>query len=223
MSFHVGLTSERVVDAALRLTEEQHLFGWSIRDLARDLNVAPSVIYHHVGGKDLLCRYVVERILADLTAPPSETDWENWFRELLYATRPLVARYPGTAKWLLMHGPTFPAMISIIDAGIAALQRAGFGELAAFDYAALFNNALLTISMGDDRLSHEDDGPRDHAAMMTEFRQAGADSPGVAVLSETLIRPFVEDPAQAEDRRDAYFRFIVDTTITGLRHQIDAR
>jgi AcrR family transcriptional regulator len=218
--FHVGLTPEQVVSAALRLTGESHLFGWSIRDLARALDVAPSVIYHHVGGKDLLCRRVVEDVLADLSAPSSTLAWDDWFRELLYAIRPLLTRYPGTAKWLLMHGPVFPAVIPLVDAGIAALQRAGFGDETAFAYAALFNNALLTISIGDERTEHEGDGPRDHSAMMREFRSVGADSPGVAVLTESLISPFVEDVADAERQREAYYRFVVDTTIAGLAGHI---
>ena len=38
--FHVGLTPERVVDAAVDLTRESHLMSWSIRDLASRLGVA---------------------------------------------------------------------------------------------------------------------------------------------------------------------------------------
>lgn len=214
--FHVGLTPERVVRTALELTRESHLAGWSIRDLARRLDVAPSVIYHHVGGKDLLARRVVEEVLADLAPPAPDLPWQDWFRELLYAAGPIVARYPGVAKWLLMHGPTFPATVAIIDAGIAALRRAGFDDRAGYAYAVLLNNAMLTVSMGDDRRLHEDDGPRDHAAMMAEFARAGAGSPGVAVLTESLIRPFVGDGAAAAQQREAYYRFVVDTTIAGL-------
>lgn len=221
--FHAGLTPQRIVDVALQLTEEQHLFGWSIRDLARRLDVAPSVIYHHIGGKDLLSRHVVERVLATLSVPPAELEWDAWFRELLYSSRPVIARYPGTAKWLLMHGPTFPVVIPIIDAGIAALQRAGFGKATGFAYAALLNNAMLTISITDERLSHEDDGPRDHAAMMREFQHAGAGSPGVAALTETVVRPFAEDPDTADQHREAYYRFVVDTTIAGVAHHLAVR
>lgn len=218
--FHVGLTPQRVVEAALALTEEGHLLGWSVRDLARRLDVAPSVLYHHVGGKDLLARRVVERVLAGLTAPAPELPWQQWFRELLFSAGPVVARYPGVAKWLLMHGPAFPATVAIIDAGIGTLERAGFGPRAGYAYAVLLNNAMLTVSMGDDRRLHEDDGPRDHAAMMQEFAQAGADSPGVAALTESLIRPFAAGGEAAARERDRYYRFVVETTIAGLAAQL---
>ncbi|MFY1634997.1 TetR/AcrR family transcriptional regulator [Solwaraspora sp. WMMB335] len=214
--FHVGLTPERIVDAALTLTRESHLFGWSIRDLARRLGVAPSVVYHHIGGKDLIARHVVERVLADLTAPDEDLHWQDWFRTLLYASYPIVSSYPGAAKWLLMHGPTFPSVIPIIDAGIAALQRGGFGARSGLAYTALLNNAMLTITIGDERLVHEDDGPRDHATMMDEFRKAAAGSPGAVVLAEATISPFAQGGDVAARHREEYYHYIVETTIAGL-------
>lgn len=219
--FHVGLTPERVVDAALHLTKESHLAAWSIRDLAGRLGVAPSVVYHHVGGKDLLGRRVVERVLAELEAPAPELDWDEWFRRLLHSIRPVVAHYPGTAKWLLMHGPAFPAIVPVIDAGIAALRRAGFGERAAYAYAVLLNNATLTISMSDDRLLHEDDGPRDHAAMMREFSLAGGDSTAVTTLTEGIVEPFARGGDAAERERETYYRLVVETTIAGVAAMLD--
>lgn len=221
-AFHVGLSAHRVVDAALELTEESHLLGWSMRDLAKRLGVAPSVVYHHVGGRDLLARHVVERVLADLTPPPADLGWQDWFRALLLPTRPLVARYPGVAKWLLMHGPSFPSIIPIIDAGVASLQRAGFGERTGLAYATLLNNALLTVTVADDRLLHEGDGPRDHTTMMREFQAAGADSPGVAVLTDSLMRPFTGGGTDAERWREDYYRFVVENTIAGLAAQLRA-
>ena len=214
--FHVGLTPERVVDAATALTAESHLLGWSIRDLARRLNVAPSVVYHHVGGKDLIARGVVERVLTRLIPPPPELEWEEWFRALLLSGYSVIAPYPGVAKWLLMHGPTFPAALPIVDTGIAALIRGGFGDHASLAYAALLNNAMLTITIGDDRLIHEDDGPRDHAPMMAEFRRTAEASPGLARLAEGFITPFARGGEPAARQRETYYRFIVENTLAGL-------
>lgn len=44
----------------------------------------------------------------------------------------------------------------------------------------------------DERLLHEEDGPRDHSTMMKEFREAAARQP------------------------ELYYRFVVRTTIAGL-------
>lgn len=211
--FHVGLTPDRVVDAAEELTRESHLMSWSIRDLAGRLGVAPSVIYHHVGGKDLLCRRVVERVLVRIELPDAELSWQDWFRTLLHSVQPLAAEYPGVAKWMLMHGPTIPA---VLEAGMAILRRAGFGDRTELAYAVLLNSAMLTISMSDDRLQHEGDGPRDHATMMTEFRQLPTASDDVRAMGRDFLRPFAEGGETAARMRIAYYHFTVDTTIAGL-------
>lgn len=214
--FHVGLTPERVVDAAVELTRESHLMTWSIRDLAGRLGVAASVIYHHVGGKDLLCRRVVESMLVQIEPPRSRLPWQEWFRTLLYSAGPRAADYPGTAKWMLMHGPTLPAALPVLEAGMTVLRRAGFGSRADLAYALLLNNAMLTVSISDDRLQHDDDGPRDHATMMAEFRQMPTASDEVRAMGQELIRPFAEGGESADRMRWDYYRFTIDTTIAGL-------
>ncbi len=214
--FHQGMTPERIVDAALDLTRESHLYGWSIRDLARRIDVTPSVIYHHVGGKDLLARRVTERVLAQLPLPAEDLVWQAWFRELVRAVYPLLTAYPGVAKWLLMHGVPFPSLAPTFDVGVGKLQVAGFGDDALFAYSTLMNNATLTISMGDDRLLHEDDGPRDHAAMMAEYRALAVESPGFASLGTDFIEPFASGGEAAARMRERYFRYVVEATIAGV-------
>ena len=221
--FHVGLTPEAVVLAAVDLTRESHLFTWSIRDLAKRLGVSQSVIYHHVGGKDLLCRRVVERVLERVAIPPADIEWHEWFRRLLGDLGPRARAYPGVAKWALLHGPTLPVMLPILESGIDQLRRAGFGELSQIAYAVLLNTATLTVAIGDDRLQHEGDGPRDHAAMMTEFAALPQASETVRSMGQEFILPFAEGGEVAARARDEYYRFAIDTAIAGLESRLAAR
>ncbi|MGO2749894.1 MAG: TetR/AcrR family transcriptional regulator [Pseudoclavibacter sp.] len=214
--FHVGLTADKITQAALALTGESHLLGWSIRDLSGRLGVSASVVYHHVGGKDLLARSVAEAALGRLTVPPESLAWSDWFRQLLEQIYECATPYPGVAKWVLLHGPTFPSLIPIIDRGTSLLAGAGFGSRTGFAYANLLNTAVLTISIGDERLLHEEDGPRDHAAMMTEFQRVTSASPGVEVLQASFIGDLARGGAQAAMARKRYYDFAIDVSIKGL-------
>lgn len=215
-AYHLGLTPEQIVTEALVLTEQSHLVGWSLRDLAQRFGVTVSVITHHVGTKDKLLHRVVETALSELEPPPDNAAWEDWFRAMLHEIRPPLRRYPGTAKWVLLHGPSFPSLLPMIDAGIATLERAGFADMTGLAFAALFNNAVMTIAIADERLIDEGDGTRDHAVMMQQLRETGAGSPGMTVLDTTLMASFTLDASASGTARDAYYRFIIDTTIAGL-------
>lgn len=221
-SFHQGITPDRIIDAADALTAASNLFGWSIRDLARELGVTPSVVYHHVGGKDLIAKLIAERVISAIRPPDAALEWRQWFRELLTeAIYPAAAARPGVAKWLLMHGVPFPSATGIFDTGLGKLAEAGVAE-PMLAYSALLNSATLTISMGDERLLHEDDGPRDHAAMMEEFRVAFAEHPRVAGMNEEFIADFAAGGERAARTRERYYRYAVDVTIAGVAALIEA-
>lgn len=206
-----GLSPERIVDAAMALTEGRGLHTWSIRDLAKRLDVVPSVIYHHVGGKDELCRQVVGRVTARMARPDPALEWQDWFRALLFPARALFLPYPGVAMWLMMHGPTFEHLTPIIDDGIAALRRAGFGDRTGLAYSAVLNSAVLTVAAADERLVHAEDGSRDHARIVRDFERIGAASPGVQALTE-VVAGFTADADAGEE----YYRFVVETVLAGL-------
>ncbi|MGO2660235.1 TetR/AcrR family transcriptional regulator [Mycetocola reblochoni] len=212
----LGLTPARIIDAARELSHGRGLNSWTIRDLAAALDVAPSVIYHHVGGRDRIVRGVVERLLGELRPPSAELPWQEWFRTFFYSARPLFAPYPGVAKWLVMHGPTFPGIEAFLDAGISTLDRAGFPR-PALVYAMLTNSAMLSITRNDDRLEAGDDGPRDHATMRRLFSGIGADSPGIGRMITEVLGPLSDDPEGGGEAIDAeYYRLLVESLIAGL-------
>ena len=185
--------------------------------------MAPSALYHHVGGRDLLSRHVVGRVLSTVGFPTETMPWRDWFRAALYPARPVLAEYPGAARWLLLHGPVFPSMVPVVDSGIASLQAAGFAEGSAYAYTALFNTAMMTISLTDDRFQHADDGARDHATMMHDLLDVAGTSPGVALISRDVITQFAGDPDDAASARDGYYRYLLETLMDGLEHNLHSR
>ena len=215
-SYHVGLDADKVIDAAVELSRGAGLAAWSLRDLGERLGVAPSVIYHHVGGRETLSRHVVERVLARVGLPTVVMPWRQWFREALYPVRPVLTDYPGTARWLLLHGPVFPGIAPVMDAGTASLQRAGFGRDTALAYASLVNTALMTIATVDDRLLHEDDGPHDHAALIRDLSGAVPDSAGISLMMNDLMRQFTGSAEEIEAAQDRYYRFVLERLMDGL-------
>jgi AcrR family transcriptional regulator len=60
------VTSEEVVETALRLIEDNDVSALSMRRLAGELGVAVTSIYWHVGNRDALLDLLVERLLADM-------------------------------------------------------------------------------------------------------------------------------------------------------------
>lgn len=219
--FHVGLTPERIVAEAVALTRETHLMGWSVRDLARRLDVAASVLYHHVGGKDVIVRRVVEHVISEVAIPDDDLPWQDWFRALVLPAREIFGGHDGVAKWLLLHGPTLEPLLPTVERGVQVLLRDGFGDHAATAYAAIVNNALSAATIGDERRLVEDDGPRDLETMRAAMRRADADPATLELIIASMIDPFLGEEDAARAGEAWYVGFILETTLAGLEAMRD--
>jgi AcrR family transcriptional regulator len=61
-----GVSRESVVDAAIRIVEENDLEALTMRRLAAELGTAVTSIYWHVGNRDALVDLMVDKLLADM-------------------------------------------------------------------------------------------------------------------------------------------------------------
>lgn len=121
-----GLTTERVVDAALRAADEGGIEAVSLRRLAGALGVTPMAIYRHVRNKSHLLDLMVERLLDQVDLAPREmANWQDGLRRLLASFQAVVAAHPATA--LLLSRPfVSPAALRVSEALLATLHSAGF-------------------------------------------------------------------------------------------------
>ena len=121
-----GLTTERVVDAALRAADEGGIEAVSLRRLAGALEVTPMAIYRHVHNKSHLLDLMAERLLeqVDLASDESAT-WQDRLRRLLGSYQAVVAAHPATP--LLLSRPfVSEAALRGSEALLAILRSAGF-------------------------------------------------------------------------------------------------
>ena len=123
---HRGLTTERVVDAALRAADEGGIEAVSLRRLAAALEVTPMAIYRHVRDKSHLLDLMAERLLeqVDLASDESAT-WQDRLRRLLASYQAVVAAHPA-APLLLSRPFVSPAAPRAAEALLAILHSAGF-------------------------------------------------------------------------------------------------
>lgn len=83
----MGLTRERIVDAAYTVLDEQGLSGLSMRRVAQDLDVRPGALYYHVANKQELLAEVATRILGDGPTAPDARSAAGELRDALRRVR----------------------------------------------------------------------------------------------------------------------------------------
>ncbi|HSL11782.1 MAG TPA: TetR/AcrR family transcriptional regulator C-terminal domain-containing protein [Actinomycetota bacterium] len=102
------LTRDQVVDAALRLMDDEGLDAVSMRRVAREVGVEAMSLYNHVRDKEDLLDGVVERIMAGFRFPDggAVTDPVTYGRTIALEWRALLKAHPNViALFAHQHKP----------------------------------------------------------------------------------------------------------------------
>lgn len=145
-----------ICDAALKLTKEFGIDGWSIRQLAKEINAYPGVINYHVGRREDVVHLVIEHVNAEIDLPEPRENWKRWFKLLLEGMRSTLRKYPGVARRLAAVGPGLGESDRIINCGIQVLRDAGFGDWSTLVYSVLLCQTCAFVATEDDRDKMDD-------------------------------------------------------------------
>lgn len=92
------LSRERIIDVALELISEKGLDDFSLRDVARSLEVYPTAIYWHIKNKNALLGEVCTRTLSKVIPPRGKSAWQDWLRALFRQYRKTMRQHPNLAQ-----------------------------------------------------------------------------------------------------------------------------
>ncbi|RQN33889.1 TetR/AcrR family transcriptional regulator [Paraburkholderia tropica] len=124
-----GLTRDRIVAVAIEQIDQNGLAAFSLREVARQLDVYPAAVYWHVPNRDVLLAAVVEETTAGVTPELGTLSWQDWLRELFRRYRKAVQRHPNVAQLvgaqLVSNASLSPLLIDRI---LAVLLKAGCDE-----------------------------------------------------------------------------------------------
>src|SRR5713101_10104002 len=119
------LTRERILQAGLRLIDQQGLESFTMRKLAQELGVDPMSLYRHFENKDALLDGVAEVLWGEVELPGSETGWEALLRSMATSLRALAHAHPH-AYSLLLNRQILPlAALRLWDVALEQLQQDG--------------------------------------------------------------------------------------------------
>lgn len=207
-----AIDASSICDAALVLTKESGIDGWSIRQLAKSIEAHPSIINYYVGRREDVVHLVIDRVNAEIDLPEYHGDWKPWFKALLEGLRSTLRGYPGVARRLAAVGPGLGESERIINRGIEVLSDAGFGDQAAFVYTILLSQTCAFVATEDDRDKMDDvrkEVGDSYASALS------ASDPGIAALAKT-VKLLTEEESLRRSFFDHQFSVLLDALLSGL-------
>jgi AcrR family transcriptional regulator len=132
------LSPERILGAALALTDEEGLAALSTRRLGQRLGCEAMSIYHHFPSKHHLLDAMVDHAIASIEWPPPGGAPLQRMRELLYAYRAMAHRFPALFPLVGVHRLNTPTGVRFIEGTLALIHDVlPDAELAARHFRTL--------------------------------------------------------------------------------------
>lgn len=207
-----AIDADSICEAALELTKQFGIDGWSIRQLAKAIKAHPSIVNYHVGRREDVVHLVIDRVNAEIDLPEYDGDWKAWFRLLLGNMRRTLRKYPGVSRRLAAVGPGLGKSSHIIDCGIRVLDDAGFGDQSGIVYSLLLCQTCAFIAAEDDRDKMGDVRKETGAAYASALSSSES---GVATLAKT-VKPLVEEESLRKSFFDRQFSILLNALLDGL-------
>lgn len=116
------VTPEAVIDAALRVIDDDGLDALTMRRLAHDLSVEPVTVYRQLPNKEAILAGVAEKLWREMTPPDTGGDADGWkeqVRGMWLSLNELMQRHPNAIP-IIARGGTYS---SAAGAGTTEMMR----------------------------------------------------------------------------------------------------
>lgn len=160
-----GLSTQRVVERAIRLADREGVGGLSMRRLAGELGAGAMSLYHYVANKDELLDAMIDVVFQEIELPPDGTDWQSAIRRRATSARQVLARHPWAIGLMESRTSPGPANLRHREAVTACLRRAGFSVAMATHANWLLDSYVYGFALQEAGLPFD---TADELAEMTE-------------------------------------------------------
>jgi AcrR family transcriptional regulator len=122
------LSEDKIAAAALALTDESGLDGFSFRALAKRLGCEAMSLYHYFPSKAHLFDAMVAACIADMKMPAPELPWLDRLRFLANEYRELALRHPGFYLFFGLYRMNSRPALTLLNTLLTTFEESGLDD-----------------------------------------------------------------------------------------------
>lgn len=127
----VGLSRERIVEAALAFVDRDGLDALTVRGLAAELGVGAMTLYGYFRTKDELLDALADAAVEEIERPDLRGRWDARLRTCMVDLYRVLLRHPRVIPLLTSRPPQSPNVLAGMQLAIECLLEGGFDETEA--------------------------------------------------------------------------------------------
>ena len=219
------LTRDRIVEAALRIMDDEGLEAVSMRRVAREVGVEAMSLYHHVRDKEDLLDGICAAVMRDFRFPDEDRPWIEVARDGAREWRRVLRDHPNViALWADRQRPmTELESLMPMEFALRVIQRAGIDEREGVLIFNVLGGYIMGVVMMEVGAMFSAGTTRAKAADRNAVHSKLPDEAFVQFLPEDQVPCIVAAlPHLAACDPDEQFEFGLDLLLAGIESRVVA-
>lgn len=213
-----SLSRARILEAALRLADDEGLDALTMRRLAGDLGVAPMALYTHFRHKDELLGGLLDLLAGQVQIPdPGAADWQGELAGLARSIRRQLLAHPAFVPLVANKDPMTPNTLRTFEAVLRLLRDRGFeGEALTHAFYPVF---VYTVGFVAQEVARFPGGEPDPDQIVEIERQMRVQLESLPIKEFPTIVELA--PHLARCAQEEYFDYGLDCLMRGIAERME--
>jgi len=203
------LSRDRILQAALELTDEGGIESLTMRKLGQALGFEAMSLYNHVANKDDVLDGILDLVLGESEPPSPAGDWDAAIRASAVSVHDALRHHPWACTLLMAPGRVRPARLRYMDLLLGRLREAGFSPETTYHAYHVLDGHIFGFSLWETSHTYTAEEVSNFVAKFAQTITVEA----YPYLHEHAQQHFSEGP----HREVSAFEFGLDLIVDGLK------
>ncbi|MEK5393006.1 TetR family transcriptional regulator [Bacillus coagulans] len=118
-----NLTKDRIIEQAWKLLHQEGVTGFSMRKLAKCVDMTVSSLYYHFESKEALFNDMIDQACGKILYPIDEIEWDMRLKKYAENILDILNRYDQLAQLLMMYPPMSSNYAKLMDNLLKIIER----------------------------------------------------------------------------------------------------
>lgn len=212
------LSRDRVVEAALRIMDDEGLDAVTMRRVAREVGVEAMSLYHHVRDKEDLLDAICSLVMQEFRFPDEDRPWVEVARDGAREWRRVLRDHPNVmAVWAERQQPMTDLEAFLpMEFALRVISRAGIDERAAVQVFNVIGGYIMGVVMMEVGAMFSASTTRGDRSVDLHGKPGAADIPPM-LPADRLPYLVASLPYLADCDPDEQFEYGLDLLLTGIQ------
>ncbi|GFP76493.1 TetR/AcrR family transcriptional regulator [Clostridium fungisolvens] len=143
----------KIIEKSWELLKEEGISGFSMRKLAKSVEMTVSSLYYHFESKEALFNEMIDQASGTIAYPINEREWDMRLRKYAENILSVLSEYAQLAQLLMMYPPTSSNYGKLMDNLLKIIENLNLSEENKLYAVNYYLNYILTFKLDSENMA----------------------------------------------------------------------